>query len=121
MKHLKKERKFGRVRKQRRALGKVLLGNLILHEKMKTTEAKAKEIKGAVDQVINKAKKYNGSGNKVMAMRYLKERIPELAVKKITGEFLEKFRERGSGYTRIIKLSPRKSDNAKMAVIEFVD
>ncbi len=121
MKHLKKGRKFGRVRKQRRALVKILLGNLVLREKMKTTEAKAKEIKGTMDRIITKAKKYKSGGDAVTGLRYLKEKMPAAAVKKITGEFLEKFSQRGSGYTRIMKLSARKGDSARMAVIEFVD
>ncbi|HCP08775.1 MAG TPA: 50S ribosomal protein L17 [Candidatus Moranbacteria bacterium] len=120
MKHLKKGRKLGRVKNQREALLKTLLGSLIMEEKIETTEAKAKEIKGMIDKIINKAKGVNAKDRKVAVIRALNNQIPLKAVRKITGEFLEKFSERSSGYTRIIKLSPRQSDSARMAIIEFV-
>jgi len=120
MKHLKKGRKLGRVKNQRTALFKTLLGSLIMREKIQTTEAKAKEIKGKADKIINTAKKTKTESKKISAIRKLKKELPGLAVQKITGEFLSKFSERTSGYTRIIKLNPRKSDGARIAIIEFV-
>lgn len=112
---------MSRVRKQRKALIKTLLGSLIIKEKIITTEAKAKEIKPLVDKIINKSKKIKASGeNKVAVIRELKKMLPAVAVKKIAGDFLEKFQDRNSGYTRVIKLQQRKSDSARMAVIEFV-
>lgn len=121
MKHLKTGRKLGRVRNQRRALKKTLLGSLIMQGKIKTTEAKAKEIKPLIDKIINKAKQSKIETKKVAVIRSLSAQIPAMAVKKITGEFLDKFSSRKSGYTRIIKLAPRKGDAAKIAIIEFVD
>lgn len=121
MKHLSKGRKLGRVRKQRKALMKTLLGSLILHGKIRTTEARAKEIKGAVDKIVNKAKQAKVENKKVAAVRDLKNKIPPVAVKKMTSDFIERFSARGSGYSRIIKLAARKSDGARMAIIEFVD
>lgn len=120
MKHLKKGRKLGRVRNQRKALFKTLLGSLIMREKIQTTEAKAKEIKGKVDKIINAAKKTQVESKKISAIRKLKKQLPAQAVQKITGEFLDRFFKRNSGYARIIKLNPRKSDGARIAVIEFV-
>jgi large subunit ribosomal protein L17 len=120
MKHQKSGRKFGRVKNQREAMMKTLLGSLVMEEKIETTLAKAKEAKGMIDKIINKAKKVNVSGKKVAVIRGLNSQLPVKAVKKITGEFLSKFAERTSGYTRVIKLSPRKSDSAEIAVIEFV-
>lgn len=121
MKHQIKGRKFSRVRKQRKALIKTLLGSLMLREKMTTTEAKAKEIRPLVDKIINKAKIISADKNKKTAIiRDLIKLLPEKAVKKITGEFIERFNSRQSGYSRIIKLEKRKSDGAKMAVIEFI-
>jgi large subunit ribosomal protein L17 len=121
MQHKVKGRKLGRVRKQRKALLKTLIGSFVMREKIKTTEAKAKEIAPFVDRIIHKAKKTkSGEKNKVTTMRELQKIMPAMAVKKISGVFLDKFEKRNSGYTRIIKTGRRKSDGAKMAVIEFV-
>jgi len=98
----------------------MLLGSLIMHEKITTTEAKAKETKNYIDRIINKAKETKIEDKKVATLRELHKHIPETAIKKLNGLFLEKFESRKSGYTRVIKLAPRKSDSAKMAIIEFV-
>lgn len=119
MKHQVKGRKFSRIRKQRKALVKSLIDSLIAKEKMTTTEAKAKELKGIIDKTINKAKKINDN-NKVAVIRDLRKSISVSSVKKLSGDFLKKFDARKSGYTRIVKLGRRKGDSAKMAVIEFV-
>ncbi|MFC1644701.1 50S ribosomal protein L17 [Patescibacteria group bacterium] len=121
MNHQKVGRKFGRVKGQREAMFSTLLGSLIMHEKITTTEAKAKEAKTLIDRIVNKAKKSTKSNDlKVSVIRDLSRKLPKEAVKKLTGEFVKKFDDRNSGYTRVIKLSPRKSDSAKVAVIEFV-
>lgn len=122
MKHLKTGRILGRVRRQRKALLKTLLGSLVLHEKITTTEAKAKELKTHVDQVINKAKIARSDEQKRISMiRLLTQQLPMMAVRKLTqGEFIERFDSRVSGYTRIVKLGDRKGDGAGMAIIEFV-
>lgn len=121
MKHKKAGRKLSRVRSQRRALIRTLLGSLVLVEKITTTEAKAKEIRPIMDRMIGKAKKIKiNETAKTAVIRELNNKMSAKAVKKLMGEFLNKFNERNSGYTRIIKLPARKSDSAKMAVIEFV-
>ncbi|MCD6149459.1 50S ribosomal protein L17 [bacterium] len=121
MKHKKAGRKLSRVRKQRRALKKTLLGSLIMNEKITTTEAKAKEIKPLIDKLVSEVKKNkNGKIDKVAMIRNLSCKISAEAVKKITGDYSKKFETRNSGYTRIIKLKARESDSAKMAMIEFV-
>ncbi|MFA5993416.1 MAG: 50S ribosomal protein L17 [Parcubacteria group bacterium] len=120
MKHLQKGRKLGRVRNQRTALFRTMLGSLIMEEKIKTTEAKAKEMKAKIDRIINRAKLSKDAEKLVAVKRDLRTKIPLMAVKKITGEFLEQFSTRDSGYTRIIKLAPRQGDAAKLAIIEFV-
>ena len=121
MRHLRKGRKFKRVRSQRRALLKTILGSFIMREKMQTTQAKAKEVKSLIDRLINKAKKAQEETKKVAMIRDLKFSLPAMAVKKLTGEFIKRFSKRTSGYARVIKLAPRKSDNAEIAIIEFVD
>ena len=120
MRHQKHGRKFGRVRKQRKALLKTMLGSLIMFEKITTTEAKAKELKSKIDKIINKAKKEGSKSIKPEIIRELKKYIPEVAVKKLTGVFLKKFNGRQSGYARVIKIERRKTDGSKMAIIEFV-
>jgi len=121
MQHLRKGSKFGRVKNQRKALFKTMLGSLIMHEKIETTEAKAKALKGKIDKIISKAKKTGIADKKIAIVRSLQKELPLQSVKKLTGDFLGKLSKRSSGHTRVIKLGRRKSDGARMAVIEFVD
>jgi large subunit ribosomal protein L17 len=121
MRHLRKGRKLGRIKKQRVALFKTLLGSLIMREKIETTEAKAKEAKSKIDRIINRAKKSRTGSDRSLVFREIKKILPEKASEKLMGDFLDKFSKRNSGYTRIIKLNPRKSDGARKAIIEFVD
>jgi len=121
MKHRVKGRKFSRVKKQRKALLKSLLGSFFMREKITTTEAKAKEIKPLVDKIINKSKQTKkDEKRKIAIVRELGKTLPQIAVKKISGDFINRFDQRTGGYTRITKIERRKSDGAKMAVIEFV-
>ena len=104
------------------ALLKTLLGSFVMKEKITTTEAKAKEIKPMVDKIVTKVKKFLVADEvkKVAILRDLRKELPLMAVKKISGEFSKRFSERNSGFARITKINQRKSDGAKMAVIEFV-
>jgi len=115
MRKLKKGRKFSRKRDQRKALLKSLAAALFLHEKIKTTEAKAKEISGYAEKMITKAK-----NNTLASKRQLARFFTPKIVKKITSELGPRYKERKGGYTRIIKLGPRISDGAKMAIIELI-
>lgn len=119
MQHKNITKEFGRVRNQRVALFRTMLGSLVMEENIRTTEAKAKEIKRRIDPVINKAKKIQNGASKVTIIRELKNDLPLGAVKKIIGKYIEKFSGRKGGYSRITRLAPRKSDGAKMAVIEL--
>lgn len=120
MQHKNKTKEFGRTASQRKAMYKTMLGSLIMREKIQTTEAKAKELKSRIDKIINKAKLGNNDKNKLSARRDLMKYIPEMAIKKITGDFLKRFENKNCGYSRVIKLAPRKSDGASVAVIEFI-
>ena len=108
-------RKFGRKRDQRKALLKSLARELFLKERIKTTEAKAKELRSFAERFIEKAKEKNLSNIRYVARFFAKD-----VVKKLFYEIGPKYKERKGGYTRILKLGQRKSDGAKMAIIELV-
>jgi large subunit ribosomal protein L17 len=112
VKHLIKKREFNRDSQQRKALMKTMLGSLILHEKIKTTEAKAKTLKDNIDRIISQAKK--------KSVKELLIKLPRAAVRKLTGDFIKNFEGRKTGFGRVIRLAPRKSDGARMAIIELV-
>ncbi len=115
MKKLKKGRKFHRKRDQRKALLKSLANNLILKEKIATTEAKAKELRPFVEKLITKSRKPDLS-----TIRHLTGYLSERARKKIIEQIGPRYQGRRGGYTRIVKLAPRQADGAKMAIIELV-
>ena len=115
MRKRKKGRKLSRKRDQRRALLKALASALILNERIKTTEAKAKEISGLVEKFITRAKKGD-----LLNRRLLTQFFPKKAVKKLIDEVGPRYKSRPGGYTRVIKLGPRKSDGARMAIIELI-
>lgn len=122
MKHLKKGRKFGRKKDQRQAMLRNLLGELLIRQKITTTEAKAKEIKGIAEKIINNSKKslVKEKDARVAALRYLAARLPKnMTVKKIE-EIAKSFSSRKSGYVRITKAGQRKSDGARTAIIELI-
>lgn len=115
MRKQKQGRKFGRKRDQRKALLKALATAVISEEKIKTTEARAKEISGVVDKYITKAKK-GGLSSQRLLISYLGNKT----TKKLIDDIAPRYKDRNGGYSRIIKLGPRKSDSAKMAIIELI-
>jgi large subunit ribosomal protein L17 len=115
MKKRKKGRKLSRKSDQRKALLRSLARELFLKERIKTTEAKAKELSGFVDKQVTIAK----TGN-VNSRRLLAKNFSSKIVKKIVDEIAPKYKDRKGGYTRIIRMGSRKSDGAKMAIIELV-
>ncbi len=114
MRHHNKTKKLSRVRKTRKALMSSLALSLILKNKIKTTEIKAKALRPFVEKLVTVAKK-----DTLSSKRDIKAKIGEKAIKKIA-EISSKFKDRNGGYTRITKLPSRLSDGAKMAYIEFV-
>jgi|SRR5581483_1200974 len=112
MRHHDNKRKFHREKKVRVALMKSLALGLIENGKIKTTEAKAKELRPFVEKMVTTAKK----GDR----RNLISKIGSLGATKLVKEISPKYSTRTSGYTRITKLPARVSDGSLMAVIEFV-
>ncbi|OGZ24762.1 MAG: 50S ribosomal protein L17 [Candidatus Nealsonbacteria bacterium RIFCSPLOWO2_01_FULL_43_32] len=115
MQKRKKRRKLSREKAQRRALLKSLAASLILEEKIKTTEAKAKEARIVVETLITQAKKANLSSRKRLG-RFFTPKV----VKKLIDDVAPRYQSRRGGFTRIIKLGVRQSDGAEMALIELV-
>ncbi len=110
-----KGRKFSRKIGPRNALLRVLVNNFLLHEKIKTTEAKAKELRSIAEKMITKAKNVNLANRRILA-----QNLTPTLTKKIISDLAPRYLERHGGYTRIIKLGPRHSDGAKMVIIELV-
>lgn len=115
MKHQIKTRKLSRTKNQRNALLKSLMNSLVKYEKIKTTAAKAKELRPRIEKLVTKAKKPG-----LAAERLLISRLNESSARKLIKEIAPKYIERKGGYTRISKLGPRKHDGSLMAIIEFV-
>lgn len=117
MKHTAHGRKFGRVRKVRVALIRSLARALILHGKIETTEAKAKEIRRFVEKLITKSNRGTlASYRGVISALGGEERIAKM----LKEEVAPKYTEREGGYTRITKVHIPSHDARKRAVIEFV-
>lgn len=115
MRHLKKGRKFHRESAQRKALMKALVTALVVNGKIKTTHAKAKELRPAIEKMVTRAKMktpYN--------IRLIRKTLAEKVTRKLFDEIATKYQERAGGYTRIVRLGQRKSDGSSMAQIEFI-
>jgi large subunit ribosomal protein L17 len=116
VRHANKGRKFGRERGQRKAFLRNLAGQLITRERITTTEARAKELRTVVERFVTYGKKQN-----IAALRRLTQKLPKTAAYKVYHELGPRYASRAGGYTRVVKHArARKSDGAKMAVIEFV-
>jgi large subunit ribosomal protein L17 len=117
MRHHNKNKKFGRVRKQRTALMRSLARSLILHDRIQTTEAKAKALRPFIEKLITKGK--DGS---IAARRLILSRLGGStdATTKLFDTLSPKYKERTGGYTRVTKTGTRVGDAAKEAIIEFV-
>ena len=117
MRHYKKGRKLGTDASHTKAMKKSLVGALLANDRIKTTETRAKEIRGDVDRVITWAKKGDIHSRRLA--------IAAVGDKEIVREVFEKvaqgmFQDRPGGYTRIMKLGPRLGDKAPMVIMELV-
>ncbi len=116
MRHLKRGRKLGLTRGKRRAFLRILAQNLIRHERIVTTEARAKELRRFVERYVTYGKKQN-----VAALRLLMEKLPRAAAYKVYHDLAPRYAARRGGYTRVRKQARvRVHDGSQMAVIEFV-
>lgn len=114
MRHHVKGRNFGRPKNQRTALKKSLIRSLVLHERISTTEAKAKEIRPLVEKLISRARI-----DTVANRRLVMARVGDAeAVKKLFTTLAPRFKETAGGYTRIVKRAPR-ADGRRTAYIAF--
>ncbi|HYF10484.1 MAG TPA: 50S ribosomal protein L17 [Candidatus Paceibacterota bacterium] len=116
MKHHKRGRTLGKSNTQRAALLKSLSRSLVLHGKIKTTEAKAKELRPFVERLVTYGKKGGLSAERLLIARI----GGKDEAKKILTEIAPRYKGRNGGYTRIVKLPRRLSDSAAMAQISFV-
>jgi large subunit ribosomal protein L17 len=117
MRHQKAGRKFGRNPSQRKALLRQLAISMILHERITTTEAKAKTLRPIVEKLVTIARQDSGAHRHLVMTKI----DHPLAVAKLFELIAPRFEATPGGYTRISKLEPRHGDGAPMALIEFVE
>ncbi|HOJ50012.1 MAG TPA: 50S ribosomal protein L17 [Spirochaetota bacterium] len=117
MRHLNKLKKLGRPREDRKALIRNLAKSLIKHEKIITSDAKAKVLRSFIERLITKAKVDNISNRRLVFSRLGSKE----AVKKVFEDLALRYKNRNGGYVRIYKLYNRRGDSALMSMIEFVE
>lgn len=117
MRHHHKGRSFGRVKNQREALIRSLARSLVIHERISTTEAKAKELRPFIEKLVSRAK-----ADTVANRRIVSARIHDAAAtKKLFTAIGPRYKSRSGGYTRIVKRTLRGANDArKLAYIAFV-
>lgn len=136
MRHLKATKKFGKDTAHRQAMWKNMTTSLIIHERIKTTNEKAKELRRHIAKMITLAKKAyalgDGSADKEIAAKQLhyrrqassflqtRDEAGKEAVKKLFSELAERFANRPGGYTRILKIGTRRGDAAQISYIELL-
>ncbi len=117
MRHKVAGRKLGRSTGHRRAMFRNLVTDLLGYEKITTTEAKAKEVRGLTEKMITLGKK-GGLHSRRQALSFI---IDKKIADKVFAELAPRYAERSGGYTRIIKLGPRLGDGAAMVQLELVE
>ena len=108
--------KLGRTSSHREAMLRTMVTSFIKHEKIKTTDSKAKELRKVAEKMVSLGKRGDLHARR-QAAAFVRERE---AVGKLFGEISTRYRERAGGYTRIVKAGYRVGDNAPMSIIEFV-
>lgn len=118
MRHMRSGRKLGRTSEHRRALFRNQLRSLIIHERIVTTLPKAKELRPIAEKIVTMARATESVHARRLVGRWLTERD---LIKRLFSEIAPRFLQRPGGYTRIVKLGPRRGDGAEIAILEFVD
>jgi len=93
-----------------------LVTELLIHERIVTTETKAKEVRGMVEKVITLGREGSLHSRRQALLLVNEKKVLD----KVFGELAKRFADRSGGYTRVLKLGPRKGDGAPMAIIELV-
>ena len=117
MRHRSGARKLNRTSSHRKAMFSNMAVSLLIHEQIKTTLPKAKDLRRVVDKMITLGKR-GTLHTRRQAFSYLRD---DTAVSKLFGALAQRHKERGGGYTRVLKAGFRYGDNAPMAFIELVD
>ncbi|MBZ0115041.1 MAG: 50S ribosomal protein L17 [Thermoanaerobaculia bacterium] len=117
MRHNVKGRKLGRTTEHRKAMFRNQICSLVLHGRIRTTLAKAKELRPIAEKMVTKSRKDDIAARRLVR-RWISDRT---IVKKLFDEVTPRFLDRPGGYTRVIKLGPRQGDGAEMALLEWVD
>jgi large subunit ribosomal protein L17 len=148
MRHGNSGRKFDRNTSSRRAMLRNLVANLVLNERIETTDAKAKELRRVAERLISKARRLGATAytphatlspadraRRMSVSRAISAYIPRFGVRvesggaltridlveKVLIELSKRYESRAGGYTRIVKLGPRRGDNAPISLIELLD
>ena len=116
MRHQKRGRKLGRDSAHRKALYANLTAELIQHGRIRTTLAKAKEVRPVAEQMITLGKRGDLHARR-QAVAFLRQKP---VVKSLFEDIAPRYAERPGGYTRIVKLGPRRSDSTEMVLLELV-
>ena len=116
MRHGVAGRKLSRPTGQRILMYRTQVTDLIRHERIRTTEAKAKELRGMVEKIITLGKK-GALSHRRQALGFVTD---EDMVRKVFDDLAQRYADRPGGYTRVVKLEPRKGDGASMALLELV-
>jgi len=117
MRHRKSGKKLGRNSAHRKALYRNMVTSLLQHERIQTSDAKAKELRGLTDKMITLGKRGDLHARR-QALAVIRDK--DVAAK-VFGELADRYRERPGGYTRIIKVGHRAGDAAPVSIIELVD
>ncbi|MBW2630187.1 MAG: 50S ribosomal protein L17 [Deltaproteobacteria bacterium] len=116
MRHRKAGRRLGRTSSHRRAMMRNLVTSLLEHEKIITTDAKAKELRGVADKMITLGKRGTLHARRQALSFIRNSRVTE----KVFEELSSRYTERAGGYTRVVKVGNREGDDALLSMIELM-